>query len=190
MERKAPPPNNSARPQNKSTAPTQGSSANRRPPPKKNQNYGRHQRPFHKNNQNPVRSPTTAQPLESVFLQYDRLLTQHNLARKAYFDEFSYAEYSRVDKLERQFNNTMDALRNFEKNLKPHEKEYLNSRINFYKEDKTYLQNHQDDPAILAPVAPTTPENPHLLISQKEAQKNYAQDTEESSGSMDDYNKL
>lgn len=44
----------------------------------------------------------------------------------------------------------MDALRNFEKNLKPHEKEYLNSRINFYKEDKTYVQNHQDDPAILA----------------------------------------
>jgi hypothetical protein len=133
---------------------------------------------------NKNRRPKSLTP-QRVLQKYDNLLEQHIIARKKYFELHARLKGKQLDKIENNFNRTLNDLRNFENGLKDWQREVLTDKINAYKEDRQYSTTHE-----LEPVGDNVPfsgdfEDPHLLPSQIEA--DYSEDTEETSGSMADY---
>ncbi|MDH5580343.1 MAG: hypothetical protein OEY33_00410 [Bdellovibrionales bacterium] len=121
-------------------------------------------------------------PQERVFKKYMNLLDQHIEARRKYFELFFRADPNQKVKLEKIFNNTIEQVRNFENSLNEEEKKLLDLRINKYREDIDYTQNHslEENKAQYEQI-----EDPHLLPSQKTNE--FIEDTEESIGSIEDY---
>ncbi|MFZ8932334.1 MAG: hypothetical protein ACO20H_10055 [Bacteriovoracaceae bacterium] len=121
-------------------------------------------------------------PEERIFKKYMNLLEQHIVARKKFYELFFRADPNQKVKLEKAFNNTIEQVRSFEDSLSQDEKKLLNSRINKYKEDIDYSQNHslEENKAQYDVI-----EDPHLLPSQKSTE--FKEDTEESIGSIEDY---
>lgn len=125
--------------------------------------------------------------LDRLIVKYENLRDQHIEARRKYYDLFERADPQQKDKLERVFTNTMVKLRDFEQNLKSQDKELFDQHYNGLKLDLVYSQNHQLDPqGDEAPADDEVNEDPHYLESQK--MSNFSEDTEESMGTIEDYN--
>ena len=128
-----------------------------------------------------------------VLVKYDNLLEQHLITRKKYFEYFNRVDYRQLNKLEKNFYDSLDHLRRFEANLEPWQREALEKRkTERYQPDLTYSQNRDLDPALEAKVeiADDEIEDPHFKESQKEAFEAYKEDTEESEGTFEDYLKI
>lgn len=144
----------------------------------KNNNNNR-KRKFH-NRKGPKLNPE-----ELITLKYNNLLEQHLLARKKYFALYHRADPNQKAKLERIYNNTIAKLREFEASLTGDKKELFEKHFHSLKPDEIYSTNH-DLPKVAEHISHQGDfDDPHFLELQKEA--NFKEDTEESSGSIDDY---
>lgn len=124
--------------------------------------------------------------LERLYEKYLNLLDQHLIARRKYHDMFYRAEPSQKAKLERNFYNTLNDVREFENKMTPESRELFEKRNNGLAPDTIYTTNHQiveTDEKLVVPEEEI--EDPHFLQSQRAA--DYSGDTEESAGSLDDY---
>ncbi|WP_127715948.1 hypothetical protein [Halobacteriovorax sp. HLS] len=124
---------------------------------------------------------------ELITLKYNNLLEQHLLARKKYFALFHRADPNQKAKLERIYYNTASKLREFEMTLTGEKKELFKKHFDSLKPDYQYSTNHDLPPEPEHVSHQEEFEDPHYLEMQKEAK--YADDTEESMGSIEDYKK-
>ena len=83
----------------------------------------------------------------------------------------------------------IEQLRKFEENLKDWQKVYLQKKTERYRLDLTYSSNHELDPEAAVLISADQIDDPHFTDSQKEAYEVYKEDTEESVGSIEDYQK-
>lgn len=192
------------RPLNSNQAPRQGQGQpqgqpqdQRRPqhPNQQNNNPNQKRKPQHNNNRprpqgqggahQPVNTNSTGFNVERVYEKYLNLLDQHIIARRKYHDLFYRADPAQKNKLERNFYNTINDIREFESKLAPDVKVLFEKRNNGYQYDRTYTSNHE------IPVEGDTvpdglpPAEPHYLQSQIAA--DFKEDVEESVGTAEDY---
>jgi hypothetical protein len=128
--------------------------------------------------------------INQVLVKYDNLLEQHLITRRKYYEYFNRVDDRQLNKLEKNFFDSIEHLRRFEANLEPWQKEALERRkTERYKLDLTYSSNRGWDPVEETKVEITSEEieDPHFTDNQKEAFEEYRTDTEESSGSYEDY---
>jgi hypothetical protein len=122
---------------------------------------------------------------ESIYIKYLTLMEHHLTARKKYFALFDRADPNQKAKLERNFTGSMAKVREFETALSEEDLERFKSKVNGLKFDSTYSDNHE----IAFDAEPVSfesdPAEPHYLETQKSS--NFSDDTEESSGSLEDY---
>jgi hypothetical protein len=156
---------------------------------------GQNRRPNHNNNRNrprPENRPQGGQQqggggfnFERIYEKYLNLLDQHIIARRKYHDLFYRADPNQKNKLEKNFYNTLNDIRDFESKLAPDVKTMFEKRNNGLSLDRTYTSNHEI-PVEGDPVPEDLPPaEPHYLQSQKNA--DYADDKEESVGTAEDY---
>ena len=129
-------------------------------------------------------------PLDSLLRRYSKVLELHLAARKKHHDLFYKADPQQKVKLEKNYYHTLENLRKFEGNLKPEERELFIKSFKELNFDHTYSSNH-DLPTEASSIVQDQNEpveDPHLLISQ--TQQSFSEDTEESSGSIEDYKRL
>lgn len=190
--------NAQGQPQNPNQAPRQGQgqpqgqAQGQRP----NHNPNQHRKPQHNHNNRPrpqgqggahqhPNTNSTGFNVERVYEKYLNLLDQHIIARRKYHDLFYRADPAQKNKLERNFYNTLNDIRDFESKLAPDVKVLFEKRNNGYQYDRTYTSNHEisieGDPV----PADLPPAEPHYLQSQIAA--DYKDDVEESVGTADDY---
>jgi len=122
--------------------------------------------------------------LERLYEKYLNLLDQHLIARRKYHDMFFRADHNQKAKLERNFYNTLNDVREFENKMTPEARELFEKRNNGLKPDTIYTSNHEITEAEVE-INEGEIEDPHFLQSQRAA--DYSGDTEESVGSLDDY---
>lgn len=123
--------------------------------------------------------------IERIYEKYLNLLDQHLIARRKYHDLFFRADPAQKNKLERNFYNSLHELREFENRLDPAARELFEKRNNGLKADNIYTSTHEIAATGENPPSDTEIDDPHFLQSQKLA--NYADDNEESVGTLDDY---
>ena len=123
--------------------------------------------------------------IERIYEKYLNLLDQHLIARRKYHDLFYRADPAQKNKLERNFYNTLNDIRDFESKLAPEARALFEKRNNGLSPDNIYTSNHELPTVGEAPPPETEWADPHYLQSQKQA--NFAEDKEESVGSADDY---
>ncbi len=140
-------------------------------------------------NRRPHGRPLTT---NQVLVKYDNLLEQHLVTRRKYYEFFNRVDDRQLYKLEKNFFDSIEHLRRFEANLEPWQREALEKRkTERYRLDLTYSGNHELDPqGGKVEVTPEEIEDPHFKDTQKEAFAEYKEDTEESSGTFEDYLKL
>ncbi len=139
--------------------------------------------PKKRNNNN--RKPKTLTPTK-VLLKYENLMEQYILARKKFYDMFGREKKEKqIDKAKRNYTKSLEDLRGFETKLNESQKEVLDKKINAYPEDRHYTTSNNIEP--VGDIVSFTGdfEDPHLLVTQKS--ENWAADTEESSGTIEDY---
>ncbi len=150
------------------------------------QNRKRSRRP--RNNRN--RKPSAGKNLngfEKIERAYLNLLEKHLESRKKYFDLYHRADPRQLAKLERSFYRTLTELREYEDGIKEEHRAEFNTKYNGLKLDHTYSENHDISPEAETVTAEGNFDDPHLLPTQTET--NFAEDTEESVGSLEDYNR-
>ncbi len=155
---------------------------NRRRP---NRNHNRPRNPNQNPNPNPNSGGTQGLNIERIYEKYLNLLDQHLIARRKYHDLFYRADYGQKNKLERNFYNTLNDIRDFESRLAPEARILFEKRNNGLSLDNIYTSNHDIPPIGDTPPPETESADPHFLQSQKLA--DFAADKEESKGSYDDY---
>jgi hypothetical protein len=157
---------------------------NRRP-----QNNNNHNRPRPENRQQPNNQQHNNNgggfSFERIYEKYLNLLDQHIIARRKYHDLFYRADYNQKNKLEKNFYNTLNDIRDFESKLAPDVRAMFEKRNNGLQYDRTYTSNHEI--GIEGDPVPNDlpPAEPHFLQSQIAA--DYSEDKEESVGTADDY---
>lgn len=170
---------NRRRPQKKdeNQAKSDQANGNKSSRPRKNS-----QRRRRSNNRNSNRSP---KGIDQIVTKYYNLVQQHLVARKKYFEYYHRADPKQLAKIERNFYSTLDRVREFESKLSGEELEKFKNHIDGLSHDRDYSNNHNLDPLGDEPDLQGPFEDPHYLVSQKET--DFSSDTEESSGSMEDY---
>lgn len=123
--------------------------------------------------------------IERIYEKYLNLLDQHLIARRKYHDLFYRADPGQKNKLERNFYNTLNDIRDFESKLAPEARALFEKRNNGLSPDNIYTTNHEIPVIGDNPPPQTEWADPHFLHSQKIA--DYTADKEESTGSLDDY---
>lgn len=147
-------------------------------------NRQRNRRP--RNNRNRKATGKNLGGFEKIERAYLNLLEKHLESRKKYFDLYHRADPRQLAKLERSFYRTMAELRKYETEVKDEFKDQFNAKYNGLKVDHSYSEMHEI-PSEAQPVALQGEfEDPHLLPTQIQA--DFTQDTEESVGSIEDYN--
>ena len=153
-------------------------------PPRKKPNHPQHNRPRTQHNNQPSGGGGPFN-IERIYEKYLNLLDQHIIARRKYHDLFYRADPAQKNKLERNFYNTLNDIREFESKLAPDVAALFEKRNNGYSPDRTYTSNHElpiEGEAVPADIGPA---EPHLLQSQIAA--DYSGDVEESVGTAEDY---
>ncbi len=142
-------------------------------------------RPRRNRNNNRKRKPITTRGVVGAYLE---TISRYLKARKDYFDSFRGTLNKKVRRTFDNYQKQLKTLRGFEKTLKPWQAEELQKNIEFFPEDNEFSKNHPGEE--IAEKVEETEEKVffHELISQKERSR-YAEDTEESEGSIDDYTK-
>jgi hypothetical protein len=149
----------------------------------------KNKRPYKKRNNrkfsgNKNRRPKSLSP-SKVGGKYDNLMEQYVAARKKFYDIFGRGSEKQVEKAKAVYDKALNSLRDFEKKLEDWQKEILEKKVNGLPPDRQYTTTNN-----IEPVGDTVAfigdfEDPHLLDVQKSS--DWSEDTEESSGSMDDY---
>ena len=122
-----------------------------------------------------------------ILQKYDNLMEQYITARKKYYDMHGRANPKQFEKIEKNYRTALSNLRSFETDLKEDwQKEVLKSKIDGLPPDRQYTTDHNIEPKGDEVSFVGEFEDPHLLPIQKEHQ--WSEDTEESSGSIEDYN--
>ena len=134
-------------------------------------------------NQSRQRPPSS----ESIIKRYGKILDLHLAARKKHHDLFHKADPQQKTRLEKNYYQTLENLRKFEEGLRPEEKELFFKEYRALNPDITYSNNHElsQEGEVLSM---TEFEDPHVLPGQRESA--YAEDTEESTGTIEDYKKF
>lgn len=188
-----PPQNNQGpKPQQQASGSAPGSrpegsgNSQRRRPNRNNHNRPRNPnaQPNQNNNQNQNNGPQGIN-IERIYEKYLNLLDQHLIARRKYHDLFYRADPGQKYKLERNFYNTMNDIRDFESKLAPEARELFEKRNNGLSPDNIYTTNHEIPVIGDNPPPETEWADPHYLRSQQITE--YKSDKEESVGSLDDY---
>ena len=171
----------------------QNNNSGNRPQNNNNQNRNGQKPGPNRNNRrryrgNKNRTPNPTSQLERLVEKYINLLDQHLVARRKFHDLFYRADNNQLNKLERLFYQTINDLRDFEDKIAPEMKASFEQRINGLRPDTTYSTNHNINLEEFVPAVVPESEifDPHLLQSQIKA--NFKGDTEESVGSIEDYN--
>ncbi|MBL7663893.1 MAG: hypothetical protein JNM93_02080 [Bacteriovoracaceae bacterium] len=141
---------------------------------------------FHKGRNNQRRyHQKKSLPPSRIVIKYDNLLDQHLQARRKYYEMYYRVDYPALDKLEKNFYDTLDNLRRFESRLEPWQRDILQKRTDGYKLDLDYSTNNN-----ISAVGDNVPAGPHKEQHINDKQLNrpsYANDREESVGTDDDY---
>jgi hypothetical protein len=117
---------------------------------------------------------------------YMILMEKYLHARRKYFDNFYKASGEQLKSLEKNFYRTLDEVRKFEEEVPEQFKEKFEGKGNKEALDLIYSENHQIEPfPEVTPIPEEEIVDPHLLTTQLQA--DFKEDTEESSGTMDDY---
>lgn len=121
-----------------------------------------------------------------VISKYLNLLEQHLHARRKYFAMYHRADDRQLQKLENNYYGSMEKIREFEATLSESDKETFKKHFDNLKNDTTYSENHDISRLGELEIRSSDQiEDPHYLAAQESA--NYADDTEESVGTFDDY---
>ena len=143
--------------------------------------------PNRKRKSNSNRKPKALTPAK-VLLKYENLMEQYIQTRNKLFHLFGREKKQKqLEKVQRNYDKSLNDLRSYENKLNDWQKEVLDKKINAYPEDREYSKNHDLEPSGDIVSFTGEFEDPHLLPTQKA--ENWAEDTEESSGSMEDYQK-
>ena len=143
-----------------------------------------------RNQNNRNRRPKSLTPAR-ILQKYDNLLDQYIVARKKFFDLFGRNNQKQLPKVEKNYQNSLKSLREFEVKLEDWQREVLDKKINAYAEDREFSKNHDLKPEGDIVSFTGEFEDPHLLATQKAAQESsqWSKDTEESQGTIEDYQK-
>ena len=122
---------------------------------------------------------------EKVLRKRDHLLEILGNTRRKYFELFFRADPKQKSKLYHNYSKALSEYHRFENSLTEEEREAFLKRKTNMTLDLTYTQNHQ-----LKPVGEEVSfvgdfPDPHYLASQEEV--DFSSDTEESTGSIEDY---
>lgn len=129
----------------------------------------------------------TLSGFDLISANYDKILTDHLEARKKYFEMYYRAQPAQRDKLERLFYESLDKLYSFAESVPPEFREEFEKKVNGLRFDRVYSEHREiSAEGELEIRSENEIEDPHYLESQKSA--NYADDTEESIGTVEDYN--
>ncbi len=147
----------------------------------KNRNRNRYR------NKNRNSNPNSANAKPGNFIvKYQNILEQYLSVRKKYFELFYRADPKQKNKLERNYENELKKLNDFEAKLNPKQKEELHLHVKGKNLDTIYSENHHDQ---LATYEVSVEEDlifdPHYLESQQNNE--WKEDSEESTGSIEDY---
>ena len=139
-----------------------------------------------RHNQNRNRRPKTLTP-SRILQKYDNLMEQYINARKKFFEIYGRGNNKQLNKVERNYQTALDNLRKFESTLKEDwQKEVLSKKIDAYPADRQFSSEHDLKPQGDEVSFVGEFEDPHLLEKQKS--HSWSEDTEESIGTIDDYN--
>ena len=141
--------------------------------------------PNKKPNHNKNRRPKALSP-SKIAQKYDNLLEQYLIARKKYFEMYARAKGQAYKKIDNNYMRTLKAVFNYKDTLNDWQQESLDKKLELYPEDNQYTTEH-GLPLTGEVEVVETKEDIHLLPKQREA--NYKEDTEESSGTIEDYKK-
>jgi hypothetical protein len=178
---------NQNRPHNPNQPRPQGQHPNQQQGPGQKRRHPQHNKPRPQGEARPPQPQGSGGPLniERIYEKYLNLLDQHIIARRKYHDLFYRADPAQKNKLERNFYNTLNDIREFESKLAPDVMTLFEKRNNGYQYDRIYTTNHEIP--VEGDVVPDDlpPAEPHLLRSQIAA--DYSGDVEESVGTAEDY---
>lgn len=181
-----PNPNSNANPNVNAQNPQGGGGGQRRRPNRNNHNRPRNPNQATNPNQNPNQNNgTQGINIERIYEKYLNLLDQHLIARRKYHDLFYRADPGQKNKLERNFYNTLNDIREFESRLAPEARDLFEKRNNGLHPDNIYTTNHEIPTVGDNPPPENEPADPHFLHSQKIA--DFKEDKEESVGTAEDY---
>ncbi|MBT7610527.1 MAG: hypothetical protein HN576_12280 [Bacteriovoracaceae bacterium] len=141
------------------------------------------------NNNKKRRNRRAGPPLplnERIYKKFDHLIEVLGHARKKYFELFFRADPRQKKKLKDNYDKCLATVHKFEDTLTAEEVDIFRTRFKNQDFDRTYTSNHEISPLGDEVTYNNQFPDPHYLLTQKEA--DYSQDSEESSGSMDDYN--
>ncbi len=139
----------------------------------------------HSSSQNRNRRPKSLTP-SRILQKYDNLLEQYLIARRKFFELFGRANPKQLGKADQNYKMALEALRKFEANLKEDwQIEVLKQKINSNPEDRQFTSEHNLEPKGDEVSFVGEFEDPHLLDTQKS--HSWAEDSDETSGSMEDY---
>lgn len=164
----------------------------RRPPKKGDSrflnNRNRNPQVNNQNGQGSQNNPNRAQFFDKVFKRYEYLQDQHCIARRKYFENYYKTEGSQRDKAEKNFYSTLEQLNDYVATLSAEQREAFEKKYNGYPTDTDYSKNHNLPEQAERVRFADKFEDPHILKSQKE-KPSFASDTEESIGTIEDYNR-
>ncbi len=118
--------------------------------------------------------------------KYDNLLEQYITIRKKYFAVHGRPSKKQKTKTFNNYMRTLKDLRNFEVAQTGKYKEALDKKLDLYPLDDQYSKSHPDEKALEVSFSGDFLDQ-HYLETQQAAK--YAGDTEESEGTMEDYEK-
>lgn len=140
-----------------------------------------------KRRNNSSRKPKALTPAK-VLLKYENLMEQYIQTRAKFFDLVGREKKQKqLEKVKRNYDKSLNDLRSYESKLNDWQKEVLDKKINAYPEDRHYTTANNIEPTGDIVSFTGDFDCPHLLPTQKS--EDWAADTEESSGSMEDYEK-
>ncbi len=137
-------------------------------------------------NKNRNRRPKALSP-SKIAQKYDNLLEQNLIARKKYFEMYARAKGQAYQKISNNYMRTLRAVFNFKSTLNEWQQETLDKKLELYPEDNQYTTTHNLPLTGEVEVSNDQIEDIHLTENQKLA--SYKDDTEESSGTIEDYKK-
>lgn len=160
-------------------------------------------RPNHPPGRSPKRERTI--PTSKVAEKYDNLLKEHLGARERYFHLYNRVEgkvdlrggvqqVQRLKKKRRLYEESLQRLHSFHKQLKPWQMEELQKKVDFFPLDQDFSQAHPEAEIIDQDIVElgSGEDHTHLGIryhihEQQQSRPSYKDDTEESEGTMEDY---
>lgn len=138
----------------------------------------------YRSNKNKYASKLTS--IQAIFTKYDNLLENYLKLRTKYFEYFYRDSSKQKTKVFDNYGKALVQLRNFTKQLSEYQLEKFQQR-GFFKYDHTYCENHSIDPELTSVEVAEEGFDPHINSVQASRQS-FQDDTEESTGTIEDYN--